>query len=77
MSEVQIALQAEIESLRAENERLRAALEQIAESRDAGRHDGLPEPYPVFNQYEMWSIARDVLSPHPEYFAAMKEQDDD
>ena len=50
-----------IEALTAENERLREALETIAEERDAGRHDGLPEPCPAHEDVTMWAIARAAL----------------
>lgn len=52
----------EIATRLAKLERAESALEEIAESRDAGRHDGLPEPYPVHEQYAMWSIAREALA---------------
>ncbi len=54
-------IRAERDTLKAEVERLTAALEEISESRDAGRHDGLPEPYPAHEGYAMWAIARAAL----------------
>ncbi len=42
--------------------KLEAALERIAESRDAGRHDGLPEECPAHDQYTMWLDARAALA---------------
>lgn len=50
-----------LDRLTAENERLRSALECIAESHDAGRHDGLPEPCPAHDATHMWAIARGAL----------------
>jgi hypothetical protein len=47
--------------LEAENARLREALETIAEGRDAGRHDGLPEDYPVHEADLMFAVARAAL----------------
>ena len=44
------------------NTELTDALERIAESHDAGRHDGLPEPCPAHDDILMWSIARATLS---------------
>jgi hypothetical protein len=41
---------------------LRRALESIAESRDAGRHDGKPEPYPAHTDVEMWLRAQEALA---------------
>jgi hypothetical protein len=52
---------AEVKRLRSENGNLRAALERIAESRDAGRHDGLREECPLHDQYTMWLDARCAL----------------
>ena len=47
----------------AENERLREALDQIAESQDRGRYDGHPEPGPAYDEpYTPWLIARQALS---------------
>jgi hypothetical protein len=41
----------------------RCALEQIAEEHDAGRHDGLPEPCPAYDDpHTPWLIARAALS---------------
>ncbi len=42
-------------------EKMRAALETIAESHDAGRHDGLPEPCPAHDADTMWAIATQAL----------------
>jgi len=42
--------------------KLREALETIAEGRDAGRHDGLPEAYPVHDADTMFAIARQALA---------------
>jgi hypothetical protein len=39
----------------------RAALEFIAESHDAGRHDGLTEPCPAHDAETMWAVARDSI----------------
>jgi hypothetical protein len=50
-----------IAELEAERDRLREALETIAEERDAGRHDGLLEPCPVHDADTMFAIARAVL----------------
>ena len=44
-----------------ENERLREALEEIAEEHDAGRYDGLPEPCPAHDDLHMWFLARAAL----------------
>lgn len=41
---------------------LREALEFIAESHDAGRHDGLPEPCPAHDADTMWAVAVAALS---------------
>ncbi|MFH5927430.1 hypothetical protein [Roseomonas xinghualingensis] len=46
-----------------EVERLRAALETIAEEHDAGRHDGQPEPCPAHDADTMFAIARAALAP--------------
>lgn len=51
-----------VEVLKAENERLREALEHIAEERDVGRHDGLPEAGPAHEDYVMWLVARAALA---------------
>ncbi len=45
----------------AEIKRLREALETIADANDAGRHDGLPEPCPVYDADTMFAIARNAL----------------
>jgi len=42
-------------------ERLRVALETIAEEHDAGRHDGLPEPCPAHDADTMFYVARKAL----------------
>lgn len=43
-------------------ERLREALDKVAESRDAGRHDGKPEPCPAYSEVEIpWLIARQAV----------------
>lgn len=47
--------------LRAERDRLKAALETIAEEHDAGRHDGLPEPCPAHDADTMFYVARKAL----------------
>jgi hypothetical protein len=52
----------EIRHLRAVNAELLAALDQIAQERDAGRHDGLLEPCPALDADTMWAIARAALS---------------
>lgn len=41
---------------------LRDALQEIAESHDAGRHDGRPEPCPAHDAETMWAIATRVLA---------------
>ena len=46
----------------AEIERLREALEYVAESRDAGRHDGLREECPANDEVMMWLRAREALN---------------
>lgn len=46
----------------AENDKLRAALECIAEEHDAGRHDGLPEPCPAHDADTMFAIACAALA---------------
>ena len=55
------ALQSTIDTLTSEIAVKDAALEEIAESRDTGRHDGHPEPYPAHSDYEMWGIANNAL----------------
>ena len=45
-----------------EGEQLRAALEFIAEGRDSGRHDGLPEDGPVHDAETMFAVAREALT---------------
>jgi hypothetical protein len=44
-----------------EIERLVEQLEFIAESHDAGRHEGLPEPYPAHDAETMWAVACESL----------------
>ena len=46
--------------------RLRSALETIAESHDAGRHDGKPEPCPAHDPYVMWALANEALHGTPD-----------
>ena len=46
-------------------ERYQAALEEIAEEHDAGRHDGQPESYPARSPYEMVKIAQTALLEPP------------
>lgn len=55
-------LEADIEQLEADNKRLREALEYIAESHDAGRHDGKPEECPAHDDVFMWLMARAALA---------------
>ncbi len=43
-------------------QRYREALEYIAESIDAGRHDGLPEPCPAHDDVMMWLKAKEALA---------------
>jgi DNA repair exonuclease SbcCD ATPase subunit len=51
---------------------VREALETIAEERDAGRHDGLPEPCPAYDAETMFALARRALSqPLPDLAAKM------
>lgn len=38
------------------------ALEEIAQSRDSGRHDGLPEDGPALSDVEAWLVANDALA---------------
>lgn len=45
----------------AERDRLKAALETIAEGRDSGRHDGLPEEHPAHSAVLMHYIACEAL----------------
>jgi hypothetical protein len=45
---------------------LREALELIAESNDAGRHDGKPEPCPVHDADTMFAVARRALDAYRE-----------
>jgi len=47
--------------LRAERDRLKAALETIAEGCDSGRHDGLPEEHPAHDADIMHYIACEAL----------------
>lgn len=58
-------LNARIAELEAERDRLREALDYIAEEHDAGRHDGKPEPCPAHSDYFMWLKARAALTPKP------------
>ncbi len=59
-------LEAALTAAHATESGLREVLEQIAEARDAGRHDGLPEPCPVLDADTMFAIARQALdSPSP------------
>lgn len=51
-----------IDKLEAEIKRLREALEYIAESHDAGRHDGKPEECPAHDDVFMWLMAREALA---------------
>lgn len=53
--------EADREHWRQEAERLREGLEQIAESNDAGRHDGLSEPCPAHDATTMWALAHNAL----------------
>ena len=50
-------IERDLASARAENDKLREALECIAEEHDAGRHDGLPEPCPAHDADTMFAIA--------------------
>ena len=59
------ALAADLAVARAEAAGLREALEEIAEERDAGRHDGLPEPCPAHDADTMFALARNALSATP------------
>ena len=56
-----IALRARAEKAERERDSLREALEEIAQSRETGRHDGLPEEGPALEDGEMWVIARNAL----------------
>lgn len=51
----------DVEALTAERDRLKAALETIAEGRDSGRHDGLPEEHPAHSAVLMHYIACEAL----------------
>lgn len=51
----------DVSALQGEVERLRAALEFIAEGRDVGRHDGLPEDGPAHDGDTMFFVARQAL----------------
>jgi len=51
-----------LERQAAELARMREALETIAESHDAGRHDGLPEDSPAHDAETMFAIARATLT---------------
>ena len=52
----------DLSAARAENDKLREALECIAEEHDAGRHDGLPEPCPAHDADTMFAIACAALA---------------
>ena len=52
----------DLAAARAENDKLREALECIAEEHDAGRHDGLPEPCPAHDADTMFAIACAALA---------------
>ena len=45
-----------------ELERYREVLERIAEMRDTGRHDGIPEQAPHLCDWEMCQLARTALA---------------
>lgn len=54
--------------LTAANEKLASArevVEFVAQSRDAGRHDGKPEECPAHDDVVMWLRAKDFLATHP------------
>lgn len=51
----------DVAALTAERDRLRAALETIAEGCDSGRHDGLPEEHPAHDADIMHYIACEAL----------------
>lgn len=55
-------IERDLASARAENDKLREALECIAEEHDAGRHDGLPEPCPAHDADTMFAIACAALA---------------
>jgi hypothetical protein len=57
----QVTPQERIKQLEAERDRLREAMEFIAEERDAGRHDGLPEPCAAHDAETMFAVARAAL----------------
>ncbi len=57
-----LAVAAAVVAQEARARKLEEALERIAESRDAGRHDGLPEECPAHDQYTMWLDARAALA---------------
>ena len=57
-----LALERDLAAARAENDKLREALECIAEEHDAGRHDGLPEPCPAHDADTMFAIACAALA---------------
>lgn len=52
---------AEVLAIKAERDRLREAVEFIAEAHDTGRHDGLPEPCPAHDAETMFAVARAAL----------------
>jgi len=45
-------------------EALVEALEEISQSCDSGRHDGLPEDGPALSDVEAWLVANDALDAH-------------
>lgn len=51
----------DVAKLTEERDRLKAALETIAEGRDSGRHDGLPEEHPAHSAVLMHYIACEAL----------------
>ena len=55
-------IERDLAAARAENDKLREALECIAEEHDAGRHDGLPEPCPAHDADTMFAIACAALA---------------
>ncbi|MBG7616516.1 hypothetical protein IWC96_14655 [Brevundimonas sp. BAL450] len=59
---IAIANPATIKALIADYERVRGALETIAEGHDVGRHDGLPEDGPAHDADTMFALARQALT---------------
>lgn len=55
-------LEAELADSKASAKRLREYMEIIAESHDAGRHDGLPECCPAHDSETMWGVAQTALA---------------